>query len=224
MKVTLTLSANAGVALDMDGRRIWVDALHDRKAEGFSTLTPQLQREMMACPAFAHPEFICYTHGHPDHYSEKLTAVARQLWPNARVLSPGESATENGLSLRFVKLPHEGEQYADVAHYGLLVSLDGCNILIPGDCEVASAELERIIGHTPVHLVLLNFPWVTLRKGREFTKRHFGEAHVIVYHLPFAADDRDGYRRLAAQAVEALEKIKDIRLLWDPLQTETVNI
>lgn len=221
MKISVTLSANAGVALDIGGRRIWVDALHDEKVPGFSTLTPKLQREMMGCAAFSHPEFICYTHDHPDHHSEKLTRVARQLWPNASMLMPGQSREENGLLLRFVKLPHEGEQYRDVQHYGLIVSYDGCNVLIPGDCEVASPVLAQAIEGIPIHLALLNFPWVTLRKGREFVQSHLQNAQVVVYHLPFEEDDLNGYRQAAQQAAEDMA---GIRILSQPLQTEIINI
>ena len=55
LRIKVTLSANTGVALDIDGRRIWVDALHDRKVPGFSTLTPSLQRELMTRNIFAIP-------------------------------------------------------------------------------------------------------------------------------------------------------------------------
>ena len=223
LRIGVTLSANAGVALDINGRRIWVDALHDRKVPGFSTLTPSLQRELMACPAFSHPEYICYTHDHPDHYSRELTEVACQLWPNARVLTEG-CMEDRGLELRFLRLPHEGEQYADVSHHGLLIRFPGCNILIPGDCEVASPDLTKEIGNIPIHLVLLNFPWITLGKGRAYTLEHFRDAQVIVYHLPFAGDDVDGYRLAAERAVAAMGKMQSLRLLWDPLQTEIINI
>lgn len=223
-KITVTLSANAGVAIDIDGRRIWVDALHDRKVEGFSTLTPRLQREMMNSPAFSHPEYICYTHLHPDHYSESLTGVAQQLWPNAKLLLPGQSVEANGLQLQYVKLPHEGEQYADVPHFGLIVRCNGCNVLLPGDCETASDQLTKAIGSLPVHLVLLNFPWATLRKGKLYIQEQFSDSHIILYHLPFEEDDIGAYRRSALSAAEAMQDGRDIRLLMQPLQTEQINI
>lgn len=223
-RIQVTLSANAGTAIDIDGRRIWVDALHDEKVEGFSTLTPRLQREMMNHPAFSHPEFICFTHLHPDHYSESLTGVARQLWPNAKLLLPGQSAQTNGVQLRYIRLPHEGAQYADVDHFGLIISYHGCNILIPGDCETASERLTEAVRGLPIHLALLNFPWVTLRKGRRYVQEHFQDSRIIVYHLPFEADDTGAYRAAARSAVQSLSSGWDVRLLMQPLQTEEVNI
>lgn len=38
MSIRVTLSANAGVAIEIGGIRIWVDALHDVQVLGFSTL------------------------------------------------------------------------------------------------------------------------------------------------------------------------------------------
>ena len=71
MEVTVTLSANAGVVIQCGGYRIWVDALHDQKVDGFSAVDSKLQMDMLKCPAFSDPQYICYTHCHPDHFSEK---------------------------------------------------------------------------------------------------------------------------------------------------------
>ena len=45
---SVSLSANAGVSLQMGPHRIWVDALPTRKAEGFSTVSPELWARMQA--------------------------------------------------------------------------------------------------------------------------------------------------------------------------------
>lgn len=227
MELSVALSANAGVALNMDGHRIWVDALHEGKEPGFSTLTPQLQRRMMSCRDFAHPEYICYTHCHGDHYSEKLTYAAGQLWPNARILAPegpfafsSVHAVRNGeLDLRFCPLPHEGAQYADVSHFGLRICLKGKNILIAGDCAVAHRALLEAAGKEQIHLLLLTFPWITLPKGREFLRSHFPGVPVIAYHLPFEEDDCNGYRAAAKRA-----GYPNTHLLLEPLQKLTLEI
>lgn len=227
MKVSVTLSANAGVALNMGGHRIWVDALHEKKQPGFSTLSPELQQLLRKHPAFQKPEFICYTHTHPDHYSHRLTKVALELWKGSNCILPentwgGEYCTRSGdLTLRFVKLPHEGLQYADVCHYGILLCCRNRNILIPGDCEVASEALLDAVGDTPIHLMLLDFPWVTLHRGAAFLKTHFPKVPKIVYHLPFAPDDTMGYRSVTQRRVAEMD---DVQILQDPLQTVTMEI
>lgn len=222
MNVQVTLSANAGVALDLDGRRIWVDALHEEKQTGFSALTPDLQRQMLNCPAFFQPEFICYTHCHPDHYSGRLTQTAQKLWPEAMLLMPkSQMEQKNGLTVQYIRLPHEGEQYADTEHYGLLICYRGRNILISGDCAVASPVLAEMLAGKRVDLALLDFPWATLKRGREFLQEHMPETEILLYHLPFTEDDINGYRLSAENAAKLLPSC---RLLMDPLQTIHYNL
>lgn len=40
MSIRVTLSANAGVAIEIGGIRIWVDALHDVQVPGFRPYAP----------------------------------------------------------------------------------------------------------------------------------------------------------------------------------------
>lgn len=235
--ISVTLSANAGTAIFVGGHRIWVDALHERKEPRFSTLTPALQQRLLQTEAFFDPDYICYTHCHPDHYSQKLTRAAKALWPRAKLFLPekefadqllvtGEEYTfeGQGIALRFIRLPHEGSQYADVKHYGLIISGAGCNILCTGDCATASPVLSEAVGNMPIDLAILDFPWITLAKGREFLKQKLRPKHVLACHLPFAQDDISGYRSSARRSVEMLAGEMDLRLLCDPLQTEQINI
>lgn len=236
-EVSIALSANAGVSILTGGRKIWVDALYTATGAAFSPLRPQLRQRLMATDAFTAPDYILYTHCHEDHYSRELTRLAMEKWPDARVFLPeqelegqilvsgGELRHEDGgLSLRFFQLPHEGAQYADVKHYGLLIGTPDCNILLPGDCQVASPALSEAIGNTKIHIAVLDFPWITLRRGREFVKEYIRPDHVIAYHLPFAQDDTSGYRLSAGKAAQALEKQLDVRLLWNPMQIEWIKI
>lgn len=233
MEITVTLSANAGVAICAEGCRIWVDAVHQEKQSGFSAVTPQLQRQMLGCEAFQNPEHILFTHCHPDHYSHDLTAAAAALWPKAKLYLPEQEfsnqvvirgqeciVTEH-LAFSFVKLPHEGAQYADVSHYGVILRLKDKNILLAGDCATASPVLARVLEGMKIHLAILNFPWITLKKGREFIWDHLPQAQLLIHHLPFAEDDVNGFRPAAQRAVE---QIPNTKLLMEPLQTETVII
>lgn len=236
-EVSIALSANAGVSIGIGGRKIWVDALYTDKGDTFSPLRPELCQRLMATEAFTAPDYILYTHCHGDHYSRELTCMAMKKWPGARVFLPEQelegqilvSGREfrheiGDLSLRFLKLPHEGAQYADVKHYGLLIGTPGCNILLPGDCQVAASALAQAIGDTKIDVAVLDFPWITLHRGRDFVKEYIRPDHVIAYHLPFAEDDVNGYRLSAGKAADALKKELDVRLLWDPLQEEVINI
>lgn len=234
-KICVTFSANAGVVIHVGGRRIWVDALHEEKQSGFSALDTDLQQRMLQCEAFFHPDYICATHCHPDHYSPFLTKTAKRIWPKAKLLLPepefaeqilvsGENfrLEDGAITLEFFALPHEGAHYADVKHYGILIQGGGKSILLAGDCATASPALERALRGRKVDLAILNFPWITLGKGRDFLKKVIQPEHLLVCHLPFAEDDVSGYRQSAQKNVALLKDDMDVRLLWEPLQTEII--
>lgn len=234
MKVSVTLSANAGVAIHIGGYRIWVDALHTDRQPGFSAVDVPLQKRMLQCDAFAKPDFILYTHCHPDHFSEKLTRSAQNLWPEAEILLPEKYLAEQilvsggefihrlgDLTLRFFRLPHDGEQYADCIHYGLTITVGGKTVLIPGDCKTAATELAQVISGESIDLALLNFPWLTLKRGQDFVNEYLKASHILLYHLPFTQDDTFGYRQAAQKAAQ---KLPGTQMLWEPLQTLVFEI
>lgn len=233
-EIQVTLSANAGVCIQIAGKKIWVDALYEGAYVGFSVMPPMLQRQVLESDVFAAPDHIVYTHCHPDHYSRALAQMAKDKWKSAKLFLPepemegqvllsGDEMcfADGNLTLRFLRLPHEGAQYAHVKHYGLLISANGCNILLPGDCAVASPALEEAIGDTKIDLAILDFPWITLRGGRAFLEKYIRPDHVLAYHLPFAEDDGNGYRLSATKAAQNMGG--DVRLLQEPMQTETIK-
>lgn len=232
---SIALSANAGISLTFGQVRIWVDAVHQKKTAPFSTVTPTLWEQMQCCAAFKAPDLIFFTHCHPDHYSKLLTEQAKKRWPQAQLILPepefddqlllrggGIHFQASGLSFHFFHLPHEGAQYASVPHYGLLLSNGRFQILIPGDCELASPILAQRLTDVSVDLAILDFPWITLRKGRDFIRQVIRPKHLLVHHLPFVQDDSIGYRRAAEKSAKLLPEIPDIRLLTEPLQIETL--
>ncbi len=231
--IQVTCSANAGIALQLGSLRLWADALHRRKVPGFSTVTPALWESLAVHPAFTSPDIIFYTHCHPDHFSRTLTCLALERWPDAKPILPETFFQEQLLlsgrrerlrfseyTLDFLRLPHEGPQYAHVAHYGLLAEHQGFRVLIPGDCALCAPELTAFLVESgPIDLALLDFPWITLKRGREFIQKHIRPKTLLVCHLPFADDDLYGYRKAAVRSAAQLDGM-DVRLLMEPFQQE----
>ena len=234
-EVKITLSANAGVCIQAAGKKIWVDALFSGADVGFSPMSPELAQRVLASETFAEPDHIVYTHCHPDHYSRNLAQRAKDKWPTARVYLPEPEIegqvllsgnemciTDGGLTLRFLRLPHEGAQYTHVKHYGLLLTAEGCNILLPGDCALGNPVLAQAVGGQKIHIAVMDFPWITLRSGRAFLEQYVRPDHLIAHHLPFAKDDKNGYRISAAKAAQSMKN--DVHLLLEPMQTEIIKI
>ena len=65
-------------------------------------------------------------------------------------------------------------------------------------------------------ICVVDFPWITLPKGRRVLKDGICPRKVVVCHLPFVEDDINNYRAAAANALQQLERVY---LLQDPLQT-----
>ena len=231
--MNITLTANAGICIELAGKTIWIDALHNSKVRGFSTMNPELQRWVFDLPA---PDILAYTHCHGDHYSRELTRQAMEKWPDAKVILPRKDFENQillqqekhrlelgNVSLEFVRLPHEGEEFADVRHYGLIIENGGKTVLIPGDCELASLALKAAIRDRSIDVAIFDFPWITLRKGQQFIEEVIRSKHILAYHLPFEEDDINGYRKSAERAAKQLFGV-DIRLLQNPIQSEEINI
>ncbi len=222
-----TLTANAGVTIEIGQYCIWIDALHEDKQPGFSAVEPGILDQLPA------PTHLCYTHCHGDHFSQRLTRLAMERWPQAGVYLPEklfdrqEWVTEENrrfsqeeLTLEFVKLPHEGAQYADVAHFGLMIHAYGKTVLAAGDCATGDPALSAA-SQRPVDVAVLDFPWVALPKGRRAVQQ-MDIGHILVCHLPFEADDENGYRQAAKRSVSAMDG--DVRLLLEPLQKEVLDV
>lgn len=234
-EIHIAFSANAGVSLSVGRHRIWVDVLHRQKQDGFSTVSEALFSTLLESREFAKPDYICATHCHGDHYSKTMIKQAKIRWPDAKLCLPqqefdsqipvcGETfaVEDEDLTLEFIRLPHEGAQYADVKLYGILIRAGEKNILIAGDCETASPVLADAIADRKIDLAILNFPWITLAKGRSFLTQVMKPAKVLVCHLPFEQDDVGNFRASAQRNAQLPDM--DIRLLLEPLQTEYVYI
>lgn len=153
MNCKITLSANAGIALNIDNVKILIDALHNKKTNLFSTVSSDLWEKLKVHSDFTNPDFIIYTHCHPDHYSYEMTESACELWPQTTVVSP-DKAFENqihlhsqehqffwkGFRFRFLKIHHDGKDFDDIQNYAILISKNNFQIFISGDSAIASEE------------------------------------------------------------------------------------
>lgn len=225
-----TLSANAGIALQLGSAHVLVDALHNEKIAPFSPVSKQLWETMQDHPSFAAPDLLIFTHCHPDHFSWEMVRQAKLLWPDAKVILP-ENLFEDqilltgmamdldlkALRFHFFRLRHDGEGFGSVKNYGFLVTDGTFQALITGDCQIGDPILESQIEGEKIDAAFLNFPWVTLRRGREILNQMTNLRHLVVYHLPFLEDDLYDYQKAAERALPRLRIAST--LLTEPLQS-----
>ena len=152
-------------------------------------------------------------------WPEATAFLSEQQFPGQMLVEGEKPEFRLGdVTLRFLRLPHEGTQYANTVHYGLLILSPQGNVLVTGDCAVAAPQLQQAVAGITVDVAILDFPWLTLNKGRTALE-NLNAKNILLYHLPFSEDDENGYRVSAAKAVSRWEQ-GNVRLLRQPLQTE----
>ena len=87
----------------------------------------------------------------------------------------------------------------------------------------SAAILADAIKGIQIDLAILNFPWITLAKGRNFLTQVMKPKKVLVCHLPYVQDDENGFRQSAQRNAKLLD-FADVYLLQEELQTEVINI
>lgn len=235
MSIQITLSANAGIALCVDNTCLWIDALHQSYVPGFSTLSPAQIKQLLTGGAFPSPDALIFTHCHPDHYDRELVLSAQQRWPESSLILPqqefasqellrGDSYTTQigNLTIQFVRLPHAKEQYVDVPHYGIEIICSMGRILIPGDCDVASASLYKEVRDRRYRVACLNFPWITLKKGQRFIEENIDAEQYVIYHLPFIEDDTEHFRSATNRVLDSWHFNRNVSILSNFLQTISI--
>ena len=231
------LSANAGVAININGSKLMIDAFHQARMKNYSPVTDEQFDIISNCSDFNNPEILLYTHMHADHFSRELTDRALKLWKDAVVIAPEkhwdnqitpvhsfEKHIVKGWNIECIRLTHEGAEYKNVVNFAYMVEKDGIRILHAGDTELASRELGWYLLRTDrIDIALLDYPWITTSKGRNFIENIMMPGAVAAIHLPCIEDDERGYNKNVRTQAEKLD-CADIRIFNKRFQTEVFTI
>lgn len=232
---TVLFTANAGFFVSAGDISLAVDAFPRVADRGFSALSEDHFQQLCQRSDLADIRYVIATHDHGDHYSQRWNQQFLNCHPQARFIGAvtEERGTQSsnshagsmpvdppillcsdrptyylpGITFEFLRLPHEGAQFADVTNYGCLVTFTGptpCRILFVGDAKPADPTIAEWIGGRHIDLALLNFPWIALPKGRRFIEEYLPNTKIGVIHLPYEADDRNHYVTAARKATEQI--------------------
>ena len=237
-EIHVIFTANAGTILRIGGLCVWTDVLNRENEGGYGVLSEEAFSRLLTDPAFR-PDAILFTHRHKDHYSEARLTKAIEVFPRARVFLGGNSRSmksvklspDGTVMLHVFPLPHEGARYADVENDALLLEGPEGSILIPGDCPVGCSELfSALEAHEAqkktgfkIGLALLNFPWLSLGKGRKAISA-MDPGHVLFFHFPARTDDVYGYREQAERMLERFKGERDFRIAGEVFSEEVFLI
>ena len=247
--IRLIPTANAGAVLWLNGLCIWADVLNEENEGGYEVLSDAHFEKLLTDPSFR-PDAILFTHRHADHYSETLLFRAVEAFPNALVYVGGAHSegkvmeirgARGSVTLRTIPLPHDGVRFKDVRNDALLLESPAGNVLIPGDCPIACPALLDTLRETPcgnaaempseaqkkavflIRLALLNFPWLSLGKGRKALSV-LDPGHVFFFHLPSPESDPYNYRAQAERMLSMYGGEHDWRIAGKPFEEESFRL
>lgn len=210
MKFKATLTANAGVILQLGNEHIFmIDALHDTPHLEFSSLTPEQVEKVFEYTSSTVPNSILVTHNHADHCDEALFAEAFERYGRCELLVPWAESqkkyriySHRDYSVAAIPLPHRyAPHYPEVENYGFVIDVNGKTVFTPGDAEPLTPEMEYIASNVHPDVALLPFLWVTLARCRSMLDR-LAPKKLILFHLPFPDHDPSNYNHMTEAAVK----------------------
>lgn len=213
MKCKILFTANAGFLLEAGGKTILIDALHNTPVGGWSALDESKTAQLFALLDRNPPDILYFTHVHPDHFSKELAETAAERAPGCRLILPKrESKTEfscGDVCLQWAELPHMhvNGKYAGTNFCLTIRCRDSgkpsgeAKIFVSGDVDFTSSKTLAAIDGLAPDLAFLNFPWISLRAGREALEK-LSPGKVVLVHLPYPEDDAFGYIPAAKRSAE----------------------
>lgn len=247
--VSLTLTANEGVLISRGDFRLLADGLHHGGGGFSPVSPDLLAQTTGGEGPFSQVPFLFFSHCHPDHFAPdaveayllandvqalflparegerlpQLLAAARSRHTQVRLLdtAPGRARLYSlapGATLAVFSSPHAGGVYSGVSHYCGLVELGGFRLLLLGDSDYVPDYFQAMTASVEVDVLLVNPLFLNKEAGRQVIQA-IGPRRLVVYHLPFAKDDRMNLRATALRDLERFPDLPPAQLLLEEGQT-----
>lgn len=224
MKIRIT--ANAGILLNISNAVFLIDGLHNERTVPFCTTpTALLNRIIFGQEEFSHINALLFTHTHKDHYDKECVNLFLQNHNKTAVICPSldEKIIKKKIyqiscvTIEAYELPHEGDEFNNVTHYGYYIYNDSESIFISGDAALNAEPLLAFLNGRKPKAAVLSFPFITLNKGRQIVEMIDPEV-LIAYHLPFEGSDPNRYIESCKRAVNINNFNRRVEILYQPDQ------
>jgi L-ascorbate metabolism protein UlaG (beta-lactamase superfamily) len=216
--------ANAGVLVNVDGRRILIDAPIRGGIPPYATSSPDERRVLEeARPPYDGIAAILITHWHEDHFSAEAIGAHLSRSPKTRLISsaeivervrraapavpasqlvavtpaPGaaiETAVDDRVRVHVLRIRHNDTRRMPEQHVGFLVR-GTRTVLHVGDADPTPSNFEVLRGLPEIDLALLPFWYVLTPPNRAFVASSISPRRIVGMHLP-PADGADVTRKL----------------------------
>jgi L-ascorbate metabolism protein UlaG (beta-lactamase superfamily) len=221
----VTYVSNAGVLLEVEGKKILIDSLCDSVMPIYKN-TPEEIKAQILCglPPFDNIDVMLVTHHHSDHFEPKGVVEFLQRNPTAifvstpetvkrlksenssldesRLIAPDLQVNEterldmNGIRIQVIAMIHEGKDFRDVENFAYLIDVNDNCILHPGDAK----PMEENFNHPElvgrrISLLLAPFPYVGIPSGHAVIENQIKPQKIVAIHLPHKELDQFNWIR-----------------------------
>ena len=212
MELELTYVGCEGVMIRSASGSVLIDGLYGAEAEGYHTPPPETLASLRDARApFDRVDLVLATHFHEDHFDpgaaaefmsasertrfastpqavELLLARAPELAPRVVALQAPEGVRVahdfGAIRAEAFGLSHGKVNYADVQHLGLVVTLDGRQVVHLGDGIIDEKALRRAgLVDAAVDVGVLPFWFLTYPFGKRLVARAFRPRAVFACHI-----------------------------------------
>ena len=183
LDLAVTRTANAGVLLEMDGKRILLDGICEPLPPYLGT--PAELRERFTKDM---PDVLAFTHEHPDHYDPSYVRLYKEK--TLRPVYGPESLlfyeAGDGIEVLFSPTRHIGK--ADIAHMSCVIR-GSRTVWFMGDASPLSLKQMRDLPRPD--LLIVPFAYTITPSAWRMTKE-MGAEKILLLHMPTRENDREG--------------------------------
>ena len=246
-RLSAALMGNAGVLISFGGTKILLDSLYMDDSGMFSNVPSDIMdRLFVGEKEFEGVEYVLFSHFHPDHFHKQLALDYFSFRPPKRTILPEDSRYGQDLtaclkqkSIPYTELKansknhvfalspqfyvtaiptgHMGCQFADVPHFSYLFTAYDRNVLFLADARCSSSDLQCLEKET-INSVFVTPLFFHNKAGQEIIKNILCPNQVLIYHLPFLEDDKNGYLKMAKWDCQNWKQNISIKLFCEPGQ------
>lgn len=117
---------------------------------------------------------------------------------------------------------HMPQLFAEDLCNAVMMTVEGINILFLTDCSCGEIELLNCFSKVKIHTVFVNPYFYHDESGRKFLNEKIHPVNTVVYHIPFAEDDRLGIRSLVRLDAKKYGN-KGLILFEEPFQALVIH-
>jgi L-ascorbate metabolism protein UlaG (beta-lactamase superfamily) len=227
--------ANAGVLVNIDGKKVLIDGLNNAKYPLYKSTPIEISKKITeGIPPFDHIDVMLVTHNHSDHFDVESVAGFLNKNPDVVVISNDEIITAikkhifdsvetrliaiqpehpckkriqfKGIDIVAFSLAHDGKEHTEVHNLAFLI--DGSKkVLHLGDGAPIKENYEALhLDQLKIDLLIANFPYVSLPSARNIIVEYIKPKKIAVVHLPYRELDRFGW---ISAAKKSYDRAKD---------------